>query len=167
MAEPMEYSTFAGTPAYSSRLSGAMIDLLFVAEDNPAEKFMIGFSGLSTNEGFEMIPIQELGNNIVEEIVAGQYTVGASVNGFWSPRYGDDFLPTTTNYIGRHYTMLVLGAEKSAMPGVVLEAYRGVRLSGVQTSVGVSGVRTFSATALGKDKVSGADFAAMMGGQSQ
>ncbi len=75
----MGYADFRGTDQYPSKASGASIEVLIVDESDPSLVIIGATTGINENEDFEVIPVEEAGNEGTDEIVQGRHTISFTV----------------------------------------------------------------------------------------
>lgn len=154
----MPYSDFVADPAYLARASGAHVGILIYQEGVTGAPIIGGSSGINASDDFEGIPIEEAGNEGVDEIVQGRHSGQCSVQGFWSAERNDK-LPTRQNFIGKRFLILEVIAEDRPGAGEVVNAYTGCVNTRVGSSHGARGPKTIDMTFLYERKYNGQEWA--------
>jgi len=160
----MGYAEFQATDDYSTKKSGAQIEVLIINEDDPSDELIGATTGISWNEDYENIPIEELGNDGVDEIAQGRHTIGFTVPAFFTPEWNDS-LPTRSTYKGKSYTVVERIGKGWPGEGTVLNAIVGNRLNRIGSNSAARGAKTFDLAFTGTDRYNGAEWAALSGTQ--
>ncbi len=158
----MGYQDFVESQDYDSRVSGAHIAVLVYDETNLAKPVIGGTTGINGGDDFEGIPIEEAGNEGVDEIVQGRHTGQASMQAFWSAMRNDG-LPTRQNFIGRKFVILEVIAEGRPGAGNVVNAYTGVNITHLGHAHGARGPKTVDMTYMYETRYSGKEWADLNG----
>ena len=160
----MSYSNFQtdASGVYLGVGTGAAYVIQLVAEDDPSVSFT-GFSGMSINEAFEAIPVEEAGNDGVDEIAQGRHTVAVSFNGFFRPETNDGQMVTRQSFIGRRFVAFRKVA-RGTFADTVIDVVTGVTVDSQGTQQGARGAITFTTSAQATRRYNGAEWAARTGG---
>ena len=156
------YAEFVQSDAYQSKSPGAALEVLIQNELNPAESLIGKTSGLNINEDFETLPVEESGNDGVDEIVQGRHQVTCSVPGFWSPAYGDN-LPTRQDFIGKTWTIIKRIATPFPGAGTVVDVVTGAKLSSLANQTGARGLVTINMSFTAERRYNGKQWADISG----
>ena len=159
----MAYSDFEATEEYLGAGAGAQYLIVMVNVDNPSESFT-GFSGVSGNDDFEQIPIEEAGNDGVDEFATGRHSGAVNLNGFWRPEYNDGFFPTRQSFVGRTYTLFRKIAPDRPSAGTVVDVWTNINVSSYASQQGARGAMTFSMSAPFSRRYNGQQWAAIAAG---
>jgi len=148
--------------AYLGALAGSACIIQLVAEEDASISFT-GFSGMSINEAFEAIPIEEAGNDGVDEIAQGRNTVAVTFNGFFRPKENDEQLITRQNFVGKRF-IAFRKYSRGTFADTVIDAVTGVTVDSQGTQQGARGVITFTTSAQATRRYSGAEWAVLTAG---
>lgn len=168
----MKYAEYQDTPAYLAAHPGAGLRFALYRADQ-TEPLIGRTTGMSDNEPIELIPIEEAGNDGVDEIATGRHGPGTgSISLFWTPERNDK-LPTRGSFLaeghGIEYTLLVMtgknrvGTDNATGEGVVLDAYTGLKISSMSSQTGARGLRTQTLQVMYENRMNGAEWAAYAG----
>lgn len=136
------YAAFSALSEYLSKYAGASILAVIVDESDPTQVIVSQTTGISNNEQFEIIPIEEAGSDGVDEIVQGRHSGTISVPLFWTPQR-NDALPTRQTFIGKSYVVIAKVAKGRPGEDNVVNAFVGCKLSDNSTfNVGARGAVT-------------------------
>lgn len=158
----MGYQDLIDSPNYIARQAGAAVAVLLYEEVITAKPIVSGSSGINHSDDFEKIPIEEAGNDGVDEIVDGRHTGQASFQGFWSAER-NDALPTRQDFIGKRYIILEVFGPTRPNAGQVINAYTGVAVSRLGGAHGARGPKTFDMTFLYERRYNGKEWATLNG----
>ncbi len=137
----MGYADFQVTDDYVSKQSGSSVEVVLLDEADPGESIVSAVSSINWTDDFEVIPIEEAGQDGVDEQVQGRHSGSGTMQLFFSG-IRNDRLPTRGTNIGTGYTVFERIGEDRANPGTVLNAFTGVKLSRVASSHGARGAKT-------------------------
>jgi len=157
-----EYKALNTGQHYASKKSGAAIEVVILNEDDPSVPIIGATTGINVNEDFEANPVEEAGNDGVDEIVDGRHTVSFSIPGFWTPEWNDR-LPTRQDFIGKSYLVLERIGKSQPGEGTVLNAYTGCKISGLGHSHGARGNKTLDIRFLAERRYNGDEWATLSG----
>lgn len=158
----MAYSNFAADATYSTAAAGSAYLIQMVNQEDPSESYT-GFSGLSINESFEAIPIEEAGNDGIDEIAQGRHTVAVSFNGFFRPEYNDGLLITRQTFVGKRWTAFRKN-NRGTYAGTVVDVITNVTIDSQATQQGARGAITFTMSAQASRRYNGTQWATITGG---
>jgi len=139
----MAYADFQDTAGYKSNHAGAGIRIVLQREDNPFETY-IGFSGMTARETYEQLPVEEAGEEGVNEIVDGRHTINVSLNGFYSPEKSDTVLPSRKSFIGKRWVIFKKIGTDRPNEGQILEVVTGFRMADLDMPHGPRGNIVFT-----------------------
>lgn len=159
------YNEFKGRQEYLAKYSGSAIGVAIFDELDPSKVVIGKVSGVNPNQNFEAIPIEEAGNDGVDEIVQGRHDGAMSVSAFWTPEWADT-VPTRQNFIGKKYLILLFVGAQRPSEGVILGAYTGGVINNISDPFGARGARTFNFSFLFERQYSGQEWADLSGGVS-
>ncbi len=159
----MDYSTFQTLEEYLEKHSGSALMVSIVNQQDPADLLVGMTSGLNPNENFETLPVEEAGNEGVDEIAQGRHDGSMSVPAFWTPQWNDR-VPTRENFIGKTYMVIVSIGAKRPGEGTVVDVFLGCKLNNVSSPFSARGLRSFNLSFVFEDHKNGAQWAAGSGG---
>jgi hypothetical protein len=158
----MAYTDFRASDAYPSKQPGAGQAVTLYDSQDPTRVIVGAVTSFSSRDDLETIPIEEAGNDGVDEIAQGRHSGSGSIACFFSAETNDN-LPTRQSFIGRKFTVLVVVAPGRPGEGTVLNAYTGLALQGVSTSVGARGAVTMDSSFVYERRYNGTEWAALTG----
>lgn len=158
----MSYSDFIDSESYLSKVSGSHIAVLLFKEDNPSDPVIGGATGINHTDDFETIPIEEAGNDGVDEIVQGRHTGSCTIQAFWAARRNDR-LPTRQAFIGNVWLIIEVIAPGRPGAGNVVNAYTGCVNSRVGGAHGARGAKTTDLAFTYERRYNGKEWAALTG----
>lgn len=158
----MGYADFQADDAYTSKVSGAMIEVMIIDEADPTRTIIGATTGINWNEDYEAIPVEEAGNEGTDEIIQGRHAISFSVPAFWTPEWSDS-LPTRQSFIGKQYTVVEQIGPNWPNAGTVVNAVVGCRLNRIGSSHGARGPKTVDLSFQGKTRYNGAEWAVLSG----
>lgn len=156
----MSYAEFAATEAYASTYAGSAIQVLIVNEEDPTDQVIANTTGLQVSEDYESLPVEEAGEEGVNEIAQGRHSGSLSIPGFWRPTLNDQ-LPTRQSFLGKRYTIFERVAAGREGAGTILNAYVGCRINRNGQSFGARGLKSFDLAMLFTRRYSGEEWAAI------
>tara|TARA_R110002110_G_scaffold130932_4_gene311398 strand:+ start:526 stop:1008 length:483 start_codon:yes stop_codon:yes gene_type:complete len=158
----MAYADFMGGDSYPSKHSGASIEVLIIDESDPSRVVIGATTGINWNEDYEAIPVEEAGNEGIDEIVQGRHAISFSVQAFWTPQWGDS-LPTRQTFIGQSFTVVERFGPDWPNAGTVINAIVGCRLNRIGSSHSARGPKTVDLAFQGKTRYNGTEWASLSG----
>lgn len=158
----MPYSDFVASEDYASKQSGSALHVLIIDEDDPTQTVIGATTGINATDDFETIPIEEAGEDGVDEIVQGRHSGNLTIPAFWTGQWNDT-LPTRENFIGKSYTILEQFGEDRPNAGTVINAYTGCKLSRIGQSNGARGVKSFDLAFAFERRYNGQQWATLTG----
>lgn len=161
----MAYTDFAASAAYRSKHAGAAIGIKIFNEASPSGVPMMGSaSGISANDDFEAVAIEEAGNDGVDEYADGRHAGAATVQAFWDPERSDR-LPTRQTFVGKRWTIQEVIAKGRDGEGTVVECYMGCVIQRVSMSHGARGAKTVDIQFAYRTRYNGVEWAEKAGQQ--
>jgi hypothetical protein len=154
------YSDFQKEAAYTSKQSGSGLEVVLFDETNPSAIIVGAVTNYNFTDDFEVIPIEEAGNEGVDEIVQGRHSGNGTIQNFFSPNWNDGLL-TRQSFIGRGFTIHVRIAPERPGAGCVVDAFTGVKISRVGASHGARGARTMDLAFSYERRYNGAEWASL------
>lgn len=136
----MAYADFVAADAYRSKKSGSHVEVLIVDETDPAVAIIGAATGINWSDEFELIPVEEAGNDGVDEIVQGRHSGSGSINAFWTPEWNDN-LQTRQAFIGRKYIIYEQLGVNRPFEGIILNAFVGAAISRVGSNHAARGAK--------------------------
>lgn len=159
----MSYADLIADPAYTAKYTGSAIRVEIIEEQEQGQTSLVGFTaGINPTDDFEAVPIEEAGNDGVDEIAQGRHTLQASIPGFWSPERNDR-LPTRQDFIGRKYLIREVIADERPQAGTIVNVYTGCVISRVSAPFGARGARTIDIAFLAERRYNGKQWAELTG----
>lgn len=156
------YADFTADSEYQSKQSGSAIEVLIVNSADPSDVIIGAVTGINNTEEFETIPIEEAGEDGVDEIVQGRHTGSMSLPAFWTPAWNDT-LPTRQTFIGKEYVIIERFGEDRPNAGVVVNAYVGCKLNRFGQSHNARGAKTVDLAFVYTRRYNGAEWSALSG----
>lgn len=156
------YTTFANSDAYASKHSGSGLEVVIINANDPADVIIGATTGINFSDDFELVPIEEAGNDGVDEIVQGRNTINLTVQAFWTPDWGDS-LPTRQNFIGREFVIIERIATGRPGAGNVTNAVVGAKISRVGQANGARGAKTVDLAFSAERRYNGNEWAVLSG----
>jgi hypothetical protein len=160
----MKYSEYKQTNDYKEAKSGSQLEILIIDEANPKFSPLGRCSGLTWNESTEQNPVEEVGNDGVDEIVDGKMTYTFSLTSFLIPKQNDTEL-TRRNFKGKRFTILQVTSSKWPNAGVVISALTGCKFSGRGVSQNARGLVGNNVSGMACNRYTGEEWAALTGQQ--
>lgn len=158
----MAYADFVADEQYASKQSGSAIEVLIVNASDPSDVIIGATTGINSTDDFETIPVEEAGEDGVDEIVQGRHSGTLSIPAFWTPEWNDS-LPTRQSFLGKEYVILERFGEDRPNPGTVINAYVGCKLSRVGTQQGARGAKTVDLAFAYERRYNGQEWATLTG----
>jgi len=158
----MPYADLVADPAYTSKHSGSGIEILIAEEGDPSQLVIGATTGNNNNEDFETIPVEEAGNDGVDEFVQGRHSGTMSIPAFWTPQWNDT-LPSRQDFVGKRYTIFTRIAPGRPGAGTVTNAWIGCTLSRLGISFGARGAVTLDLAFSFKRRYKGQEWADLTG----
>ena len=158
----MAYADFVASDEYQSKQSGSALHVLIIDEDDPTSVVIGATTGINATDDFETIPVEEAGEDGVDEIVQGRHSGNLTVPAFWTAQW-NDILPTRQNFIGKSYTIIERFGEDRPNAGTVINAYTGCKISRVGASNGARGAKTLDLAFAYERRYNGQQWATLTG----
>lgn len=159
------YASFVASTEYTSKQSGSALHVLILDETDPSQTVIGATTGINATDDFETIPVEEAGEDGVDEIVQGRHSGNLTIPAFWTGQWNDT-LPTRENFIGKSYTIMEMFGEDRPNASVVVNVFTGCRLSRVGASNGARGAKTFDLAFAFERRYNGQQWADKSGGAS-
>lgn len=162
----MAYDEFQNDPGYASKHAGAALEIQIYDENNPGQPLIGAATGINISDDLEVIPIEEAGNEGIDEQVQGRHSLNFTIQAFWSPERNDK-LPTRLDFIGKKYTIFVKIARKKegvterAGAGETTDVITGCVFSRIGSAFGARGSRTFDIAGSAEFRYTGAQWFAL------
>lgn len=158
----MPYQDFQQSSGYGSKTAGASIEIILINESDPTKSYVGKTTGMSWNDDFEALPVEEAGNDGVDEIVQGRHTTNFSIPAFYSPQFSDQ-MPTRQDFLGHKWTCLWRIASPYPNAGTVLQAHTGGVISNVSSQLGARGLVTSNLSFVAERRYSGKEWSDLTG----
>lgn len=167
----MPYATYQQQEAYAQKQPGAGIRVALYRDDSPTP-LIASTTGVNARDDFEAIPVEEAGEEGVDEVVVGRHTASGTIQIMWTPER-NDLLPSRQSFLGtgngHKYTILELtgdgrvGTDAATGEAVVLNAWTGCVISSWDHSVGARGVVSGTLQFLAERRYTGKEWADLNG----
>lgn len=144
----LKYSALKKTPKFDDVMAGAIVGVRFILADDPAVSFIGvdrgtgGISGFTVSQQIEALPVESVGTRLADQIVRGRFSGTASVNGFFSLRKGDEFVPDSETFTNLQWHCYRYQTEGSAK-GVPFDAVTYWTIASCTIPQGARGLVTF------------------------
>ncbi len=158
----MAYADFVADQEYASKQSGSALHVLILDEDDPTQTVIGATTGINATDDFEVIPVEEAGEDGVDETVQGRHSGNLTVPAFWTAEWNDK-LPTRQSFIGKSYTIIEQFGEDRPNASTVVNAYTGCRISRVGASNGARGAKTLDLAFSYERRYNGQQWATLTG----
>lgn len=140
----MAYADYTQLDAYQSKVSGSHVEIRLYRADQT--KPMISQSaGINVSDAYEVLQVEEAGDEKVEETVIGRHNGSGSLEAFWTAER-NDALHTPENFLAveNEFTLQEVIARGRPGAGTVVNCYTGVYLSNISHSHGARGLKNMS-----------------------
>jgi hypothetical protein len=158
----MAYADFQALPEFREKQSGAGVEILIFDAANPGAPIIGAASSLNATEEFATTPVEEAGNDGVDEFVQDRHTGRADISAFYTPAWAES-VPTRQSFIGKSYTVIERVAVGRAGAGTVLRAFTKCRITGVSNAHGARGPMTTNLSLVFSRAYNGAEWAVLAG----
>ena len=161
----LKYSKMMATKHYDSVSAGAVVGVKFILVSDPTVFFIGkgGVSGFTISEDIEALPVESVGTRKADEIVSGRFSGTASLNGFFSPRKGDTFVPATSTFTKLQWHAYRYHTEGETA-GVPFDAVMYWTISRATIPQGARGLVTFDMSGPFVERLTGEEAAKRFGG---
>ena len=157
------YADLVASPAYISKYAGAAIEVV-IADANAPQNVIIGATaGISPAEDYEAVPIEEAGNDGVDEYAQGRMTGAMRIPAFFTPQWNDT-LPTRQSFVGKRYIITERIAPGRPQAGTILNVYVQCTLRTLNSQMGARGAKTLDLEFAYTRRYNGSEWAALTGG---
>jgi len=136
------YADLIADATYSTKKPGAALVVLLINSEDPADVIIGALSGTNYDDQFSTNPVEELGDDGVNEFTQGRHRGTGSLSSFWTAEWNDK-VPTRQSFIGKTYALLIQIAPGRAQAGTVVDAFTGVLINRVGSSLSPRGNRMF------------------------
>lgn len=140
----MKYSEFKASDAYTQKHSGSGVRIALY-KGSEAAPLIESTTGINATDDFETLPVEEAGEDGVDEQVTGRHSGSGTLNGFWSPER-EDKLPNRQNFIaegnGVEYTIMELAGDNRIGEDLPLRVFVGCKISRYGSGHGARGLKT-------------------------
>lgn len=158
----MAYADFKADDAYASKHDGAAVQVVFVNESDPTDTLVGAVTSFNINNTFRLGPVEEAGNDGVDEITVGAHSGNGDFAAFFTPEWNDR-LPTRQDFIGRSYTIMRRVGVNRDFEGTVLDAVTGAKLERVSHQHPARGNLMVSASFMFERHYNGDEWAKLTG----
>lgn len=156
----MTYADLQALADYRTKYTGAKVAITLYNAENPSEIIIGATTGLNISEDFEAVPIEEAGNDGVDEHAQGRHTGSCTVPAFYTPEWQDQ-LPTRQSFKGKSYVVMARVAPGWPGEGTVLDVLVGCVLTRMGKQMGARGALTLDLAFNITRRYSGAEWAAL------
>ena len=101
----MSYSDFQALPEFREKQSGAGVEILIFDAADPGAPIIGAASSMNLTQEFAVTPVEEAGNDGVDEFVQDRHTGRADISAFFTPAWAES-IPTRQSFIGKSYTVI-------------------------------------------------------------
>lgn len=158
----MAYADLVASDEYQSKYAGAAIEVVIVDIANPGSPIIGATAGINPADDFETVPIEEAGNDGVDEIVQGRHSGAMTIPAFFSPQYNDS-LPTRQDFIGKTYTIYQRIAPGRPQAGAILNVWTGAKLQRYGIAQAARGALTVDLSFAFERRYKGEEWAVLAG----
>jgi hypothetical protein len=158
----MSYSDFQALPEFREKQSGAGVEILIFDAADPGAPIIGAASSMNLTQEFAVTPVEEAGNDGVDEFVQDRHTGRADISAFFTPAWAES-IPTRQSFIGKSYTVIERIAPGRAGAGTPLRVLTKARITGVSDSHGARGAMTTNLSMVFSRAYNGAEWAALAG----
>lgn len=161
------YADLMASAAYDSKLAGAAVAITIVETSSAGEKMIGAATGINVRDDFEQVPIEEAGEEGVNEIVTGRNSGSFTVNGFFSPKRNDQML-SRGNFLGddgtgREFTIFETIAPGRQGEGTLISVLVGAKFNNQSSAHGARGVKTIDLSGVYLRRYTGEEYMAEFG----
>lgn len=162
----MKYSEYQATNAYDSKHSGSAVKVVVYKASDPSRPLISNTTGINWSDDIEVLPVEEAGEEGVNEQVTGRISGAGTVNGFWSPKVNDQ-LPERDTFLaggeGEEYTVMEIAGNKRIGQDLPLNVFSGVKFSKHGSAHGARGLKTYDLAFSYTNRQSGLQWATATG----
>lgn len=158
----MSYDDLRNSASYQAKVPGAATEVYIVDANDPAQRIIGASTGINMVESYETIPVEEGGNDGVDEFMQGRHDAGATVGAFFTPDWNDR-MPTRQDFLGREFTIFERFGPTFPNAGEILNVYIGCRINRVTLNSQARGARTFDIGIAFTRRYNGAQWASLAG----
>jgi len=158
----MSYADFQASDQYRSKVAGASYEVLILNEADPSDVIIGKTTGLNLNEDYESLPVEEGGEDGVNEIVQGRHAISGNVPALFTPERNDR-LPSRLNFIGKTYSIIQRIGEDWPGAGQVIQVVTGAKISRRGDQSGARGLVTLDLAFVAKTRYTGKQWNARTG----
>lgn len=158
----MAYSDYAQTDGYTSKASGAWFSLVLIDINAPESPVLDAMGGINWSENTPVSAVEEAGEDRVNEFVDERYTGQGNCSFFYTAERNDK-LPTVETFLGREYMLVQRIAPERPGAGTVVNAWEGLKITGLQSSHGARGLVNGSFSYQAVKRYNGQEYAAAFG----
>lgn len=138
-----DYATLLGSDQYDSKIAGSAVGVVLVNALDPSDIVVGAATSFTASQQYEQVPVEEAGNDGVDEFVDGRHAGTFNLSAFYTPQWADK-VPTRQQFIDREYVILKTIAPNrtkggSDIAGAVLDAYVGCKINAVASQHGARG----------------------------
>jgi hypothetical protein len=135
----MAYSDFVQSDGYNTKETGAAYSLVLIDVQNPSVPILEAMGGINWADNFPDSPVEEAGNDRVEEFVKERHSGSGNCSFFHTPKRNDK-MPTVETFLGRDFVIVQSVAPKREGAGNVINYFQGVSVTGYNSSHGARGL---------------------------
>jgi hypothetical protein len=156
------YADLVASEEYQSKHTGSALQVVIIDAASPGELVIGATTGSNCSEDFEVVPVEESGNDGVDEIAQGRHSGTLSVPGFWTPQWNDS-LPSRQSFIGREFIVMEKIGINRPNAGTVVNVWEGAKISRYGQSNGARGAKTLDLAFSFTTRYNGAEWALKTG----
>ncbi len=158
-----DYNELVASTTYNAKISGAGVGIMFRPSSDPTVQVFGAVTDFNFQESFGQNPIEEVGNDGVDESVEDRHTGSGSATLFFTAKRNDE-LPSRDFFIGREFTVVRKIAPKRAQAGAVIDAFVGLKISNVSGGQSARGSMTLQISFVYTRRFTGTQWAEISGG---
>lgn len=159
----MPYADLVASDEYQSKYAGAALDIVIALATDPGNPIIGGTSGINVAEDFEMVPIEEAGNDGVDEYAIGRHTLSGTIPLFWSPEYNDNLLTRQNFVLKGEFIIFRRIAPGRPQEGENVDVFVGVVFNQQGSQQAARGALTMNLAFMAERRYSGEEWAALTG----
>jgi hypothetical protein len=162
----MLYADYKQLDAYVQKQSGSAVRVVITRDAAPATPLLSLTTGINWTDTFEQLPVEEAGEEGINEITTGRHSGSANVNGFWTAERNDK-LPSRQNFLdegtGGTYTIMEVVGKKRPGEETPVNVFTGCKISSYGSAHGARGLKTFDLSFIYEERLTGEQWAALTG----
>ncbi len=163
----MKYSELIANATYRRAQTGSGLRVVILRVSDGATVLIGSTSGLSASDDFEQLPVEEAGEEGVNEIATGRTSGSANCQGHYRLS-SNDILPSRASFLGANgdgeeYVVMKVRGDKRLGTGIPVDVFTGAKISRYGTQQGARGLVTFDLAFVYKQRWNGKEWMARSG----